>query len=44
MNGRIIELESCCVRPMTRNSILVGLRDRELEDIKLDTLFVVFSR
>jgi len=33
-----LSLESCCGRPIMRNSVLEGLRDRKLEDILLGTL------
>jgi len=40
MNGRIIELRSCCGRPKMKNSVLEGLTDRKLDDIQLDTYSV----
>jgi hypothetical protein len=40
----LLSLESCCGRPMIRNSVLEGLRERKLDDIQLETLDIVFSR
>jgi len=39
-----LSLESYCGRLKMRNSVLEGLRDRKLDDIQLDMLFMVFSR
>jgi len=40
----LLSLESCCGRPKMRNSVLEGLSDRKLDDIRLATLVIVFSR
>jgi len=33
----LLSLDSCCGVPMTKNSVLLGLRDSKLADIQDDT-------
>jgi len=33
----LLSFDSCCGRPMTRNSVLDGLRDSKLADIQVET-------
>jgi len=40
----LLSWESCCGRPKIENTVLEELRDRELDDIQLATLVIVFSR
>ena len=47
MNSRSLgelNLESCCGRPMTRNSVLEGLSVRTFVDIQLETFETAVSR
>ena len=40
----LLSFESCCGRPMIRNSVLEGFREKKLDDVWLYTLDIVFSR
>jgi len=40
----LLSLESFCGRPIIRNSVLEGSRDRKLDYIQLDKLVIVFLR
>ena len=39
-----LSLESCCGRPMMRNSVLEGLRVRKFADIQFETFEMAVSR